>query len=407
MEYRGSEFKNDAHIRPPTPEPEHPVASTSSLPTPSPTQPNQPPPMNPSVFIDLDRVEQLRLIRPHLQLILSEAYPPAQWRIDKFFGSAQDRSALSHVVRYGDISDAEVDEVLVPELLRWSLRGERWTRNEVNRRNRPPEPPRPKGSERYNALPLSEIRNFVCDVLLPETIIELCIRSIEKESLLDALKKQKKPIDIDDEYIEEDMRALSDISSLSSDTDSEDENTPTHEEPAKQRSFSQETIISAAASKPAAESEVQASMADTGPQLTPPASSSFSSELLLGTQQPSLDTDALLNTSLQGDPSSSAQFIPEAVSEEQLLYCGALQYLSDLSNSSTTNVWETEEARFKYYRREMRKKLNLPEEGLSKEERKKWEEERAFNELKDLMMGKKFQRKRMTKTSSFADMDSD
>lgn len=407
MEYRGPEFKNDAHIRPPTPETEHRVASTSSLPTPSPTQPSQAPPMNPSVFIDLDRVEQLRLIRPHLQLILSEAYPPAQWRIDKFFGSAQDRSALSHVVRYGDISDAEVDEVLVPELLRWSLRGERWTRNEVNRRNRPPEPPRPKGSERYNALPLSEIRNFVCDVLLPETIIELCIRSIEKESLLEALKKQKKPIDINDEDIEEDMRALSDISSLSSDTDSEDENTPTHEEPAKQRSGSQETIISAAASKPAAESEVQASMASTGPQPTPPASSSFSSDLLLGTQQPSLDTDALLNTSLQGDSSSSAQSIPEAISEEQLLYRGALQYLSDLSNSSTTNVWETEEARFKYYRREMRKKLNLPEEGLSKEERKKWEEERAFNELKDLMMGKKFQRKRMTKTSSFADMDSD
>lgn len=407
MEHRGPEFKNDAHIRPPTPEAEHPVASTSSLPTPSPTQPSQPPPMNPSVFIDLDRVEQLRLIRPHLQLILREAYPPAQWRIDKFFGSAQDRSALSHVVRYGDISDAEVDEVLVPELLRWSLRGERWTRNEVNRRNRPPEPPRPKGSERYNALPLSEIRNFVCDVLLPETIIELCIRSIEKESLLDALKKQKKPIDIDDEDIEDDMRALSDISSLSSDTDSENENTPTREEPAKQRSGSHETIISAAASKPTAESEVQASMTGTGPQPTPPASSSFSSDLLLGTQQPSLDTGALLNTSLQDDPSSSAQSIPEAISEEQLLYRGALQYLSDLSNSSATNVWETEEARFKYYRREMRKKLNLPEEGLSKEERKKWEEERAFNELKDLMMGKKFQRKRMTKTSSFADMDSD
>lgn len=383
------------------------MASTSSLPTPSPTQLSQPPPMSPSVFIDLDRVEQLRLIRPHLQLILNEAYPPAQWRIDKFFGSAHDRSALSHVVRYGDISDTEVDEVLVPELLRWGLRGERWTRNEVNMGNRPHEPPRPKGSERYNSLPLSETRNFICDVLLPEAIIELCIRSIEKESLLDALKKQNKPIDINEEDIEEDMRALSDISSLSSDTDSEDENAPTREEPAKQRSGSQETAVSGAASKPAAESQVQASVTDTNLQPTPPATSSFSSDQLLGTQQPSLDIDALLTTQLQGDPSSSAQSVPEAVSEEQQLYRGALQYLSDLSNSSTTNIWETEEARFKYYRREMRKKLNLPEEGLSKEERKKWEEEQAFNQLKDLMMGKKFQRKRMTKTRSFADMDSD
>lgn len=407
MDYRGPEFKNDAHIRPPTPEPEPPVASTSSLPTPSPTQLSQPPPMNPSVFIDLDRVEQLRLIRPHLQLILNEAYPPAQWRIDKFFGSAHDRSALSHVVRYGDISDTEVDEVLVPELLRWSLRGDRWTRNEVNAGNRPPEPPRPKGSERYNSLPLSETRNFVCDVLLPEAVIELCIRSIEKESLLDALKKQNKPVDIDEEDIEEDMRALSDISSLSSDTDSEDENVPTGEEPAKQRPGSQETAVSAVASRSAAQSQVQASVIGTNPQSTLPASSSFCSDLLLGTQQPSLDTDALLATQLQGDPSSSAQSVPEAVSEEQQLYRGALQYLSDLSNSSATNIWETEEARFKYYRREMRKKLNLPEEGLSKEERKKWEEEQAFNQLKDLMMGKKFQRKRMTKTRSFADMDSD
>lgn len=363
--------------------------------------------MSPSVFIDLDRVEQLRLIRPHLQLILNEAYPPAQWRIDKFFGSAHDRSALSHVVRYGDISDTEVDEVLVPELLRWGLRGERWTRNEVNMGNQPHEPPRPKGSERYNSLPLSETRNFICDALLPEAIIELCIRSIEKESLLDALKKQNKPIDINEEDIEEDMRALSDISSLSSDTDSEDENAPTREEPAKQRSGSQETAVSGAASKPAAESQVQASVTDTNLQPTPPATSSFSSDQLLGTQQPSLDIDALLTTQLQGDPSSSAQSVPEAVSEEQQLYRGALQYLSDLSNSSTTNIWETEEARFKYYRREMRKKLNLPEEGLSKEERKKWEEEQAFNQLKDLMMGKKFPRKRMTKTRSFADMDSD
>jgi hypothetical protein len=77
----------------------------------------------PEVFIDLTRTEQLRLLRPQLRLLINEQYAPAQKRIDLFFNVHRTKPKLLQTsVLYGDISDEEVINVLLPELQRWLLR---------------------------------------------------------------------------------------------------------------------------------------------------------------------------------------------------------------------------------------------------------------------------------------------
>ncbi|RXK39284.1 hypothetical protein M231_03504 [Tremella mesenterica] len=121
------------------------------------------PSIDPAVpFEKLERRDQLVLLRPHLSRIISETYPPAQWRIDRFFGTRNQREALSGCVQYGDILEKECAEVIVPELQRWALR-ERGDRK--------------RGSERYESLSEVEKRGYLNSVLLPEAIIGLCIKS--------------------------------------------------------------------------------------------------------------------------------------------------------------------------------------------------------------------------------------
>ena len=125
-------------------------------------------------FSDLDREEQLGFLRSHMQAIISETYQPAQWRINDFYNNSQTRNKLVQYVKYGDISEEEVSAVIVPELERWAMRGERWHGN-ITTEPRPEEPPRPIGSERYESLSLNNRRTFTSNVLLPEVIIQLCI----------------------------------------------------------------------------------------------------------------------------------------------------------------------------------------------------------------------------------------
>ncbi|KAL1407618.1 hypothetical protein Q8F55_007051 [Vanrija albida] len=140
-------------------------------------------------FKDLDRVQQLEKIRPHLHDIINEDYPPAQWRIDKSYGPyAHD---LNGSVLHGDLPHDEVTYTVVPWLQKWvephdepegaaladggadgDMGGEDGDASTVARR-------RPRGTKRYNALSARDRTTFVHNVLLPEAIIQLCIRAYD------------------------------------------------------------------------------------------------------------------------------------------------------------------------------------------------------------------------------------
>ncbi|WRT69046.1 uncharacterized protein IL334_006029 [Kwoniella shivajii] len=151
-------FSSNADRRPPTPEP----FPSSSQPIP------------PDEFGRLTRRKQLYNIRPHLQSIILDEYAPARWRSDKFFAGGKERSSLSSEAQYGDMDEDEVANVVIPELRRWALREE----GRKDKRRQPGEPLRPRGSDLYNALSAHDMNDYIENVLLPESIIELCIRSI-------------------------------------------------------------------------------------------------------------------------------------------------------------------------------------------------------------------------------------
>jgi hypothetical protein len=86
----------------------------------------------------------MQAIRPHLQLVISEQYPPAQQIIDL----AYKQEAMPEFA-CGDITQQVIDDVFVPELRRWALRGERWGDGRI-------EASRPVGSARYEQLTAME-----------------------------------------------------------------------------------------------------------------------------------------------------------------------------------------------------------------------------------------------------------
>jgi hypothetical protein len=77
-------------------------------------------------FFELPRIEQMRIIRPHLAKVITEEYSPARDRLDAFYGTRGARTNLSMAVSYGDISENEISVIILPELERWALRRERW-----------------------------------------------------------------------------------------------------------------------------------------------------------------------------------------------------------------------------------------------------------------------------------------
>ena len=64
-------------------------------------------------------------MRPHLQKIISEEYAPAQWRNNGFY-NRHNRQKLEKKKEAGDIRENQLVQVVLPELARWLLRGERW-----------------------------------------------------------------------------------------------------------------------------------------------------------------------------------------------------------------------------------------------------------------------------------------
>ncbi|ODN74464.1 hypothetical protein L202_06850 [Cryptococcus amylolentus CBS 6039] len=367
-------FTSDADFRPPSPPPQDPSPDAGpSHPTPISTQQA----LSPDDYSDLPSAEQLCLIRPHLQLVLDESYPPAQWRMDAFHRGGNDRESLKAQGNSGDYSEDEIVGVLLPELKRWALRRERWRDAE----QRPPEPPRPSGSGRYEALSPSDRDLFVQLILLPEAIVEICIRSHAPGVLAEKLREsQEAEVNGADE-----SDACSLISSVR-DSDDEDEErmanrdagTPRVElgagaevvderDPGEQ---SQEVRDEEPPTEPEAhrEGEDQSSNAGTVIASTAPIANA---SLRSPPQLSSVLTPASLPR-----PSPAPDLAPLA-EDPMLLYKAAREHLLDLSKEDTAKRWSMGEAILKRARENARERLGLAPEHLSKEEMKEWEAKRA------------------------------
>ncbi|KAK4684245.1 hypothetical protein P7C73_g5947, partial [Tremellales sp. Uapishka_1] len=175
---RKKSYKSDADTRAATPAPDGARSSCS-----------------PEIFLDLPRREQLFMIRPHLHRVLRDEYPPAKWRSDDFFHGSETRKQLGLEALTGDIDDDDIGDVFVPEMRRWALRDLRWHGHSTDA-----EPPRPIGSDRYEALSVAlkarvgapwrrqDVTNtvrdqFVLDVLIPEAVVQICIRSTSQADM--------------------------------------------------------------------------------------------------------------------------------------------------------------------------------------------------------------------------------
>lgn len=113
-------------------------------------------------FADLERKEQVDELRDHLSALVAEQYPPAQWRIDMFFQSAAARRDLSSTTQYGDCSHDELVKVSEPI--------EEWVKKATS------------GSARFEALVANDRMTFADVVLLPEILIQICMRSFNLAS---------------------------------------------------------------------------------------------------------------------------------------------------------------------------------------------------------------------------------
>ncbi|WVQ81241.1 hypothetical protein IAT38_003363 [Cryptococcus sp. DSM 104549] len=311
-------FTSDANSRPPTPAPSIPL-------TPDPTQAVAPLP--PDEFADLERVDQLRLIRPHLQAILDETYEPAQWRVDSFYGNNKSRGKLNHEAAYGNISEREVDLVILPELLRWTLRADRWKDKDPKRELE--EPPRPTGSARFNALDIASVRQFINHILLPEAIIHLCLRSYDVEDFLETIAKNAAK-----QAPASSFAKLND--GLSDDSDLEEDLAPAAEAPAS-------------ASRP---------RPTPPPSSVPRPSSTASSPLSSPTPSPT-------------PPRTLPVLSPKD------LYEAARAQLTELRGRNLAQTWSLNEQLLRRARVRMREKLGLHPEGMTAEEKNEWYAQRA------------------------------
>jgi hypothetical protein len=104
---------NDAKKRPPTPEPEASEATDTQE-------------LGLDAFSELSLVNQLRLIRPRLLQVIRDEYPPALWRVNPFYQTEGSRARASKSYLSGDLGEHQISEVVIPELERWALRGDRW-----------------------------------------------------------------------------------------------------------------------------------------------------------------------------------------------------------------------------------------------------------------------------------------
>ncbi|WVQ93232.1 hypothetical protein IAU59_000297 [Kwoniella sp. CBS 9459] len=322
-------FISDALVRSPTP-----VPPPSLVPNPA---------TSASVslqesFCNLSRSQQMIAIRPRLQSIISDDYPPAKWRADLFFGSAKDRASLNSRVGYGDIPETEVMEVIIPELQRWARRAE-----VVHGKGREGQPPRPIGSDRYNAIDPTRLNEYLENVLLPEAIIELCIRSYDLAADDEEDDKHRGTRDrtgdpAEDEY---DVFALSE-------TKAEGE-----EELVKERSLTGITNLDSQT----------AQMVETMEATIKSVKAAIAAENPFAPHDP--DRDPNNTTTSTGDAPLDPAF---------KLYEKARLKLSKLHAQNDYKQWESCAAELRFARRKMRKKLGLPDETMNKDEREAWNE---------------------------------
>nr|ODN90483.1 hypothetical protein L203_01592 [Cryptococcus depauperatus CBS 7841] len=408
-------FSTDADVRPPSPEFIHQQSIDSPanciiLPTPSPTQP--PNTLTPADFCDLDRVSQLRLIRPHLHKILEEKYPPAQWRIDKFFENNQSRRNLNHEVSYGDIVGNEVIGIIIPELWRWTLRKDRRT-TDVHSQQRLEEPPRPRGTQRYNELSIPKLKEYIDNVLLPEAIIELCIRSYYPMDLLKEIDNKQGGEG------EEDIELLADVSDPELDTsldfESEDEPQSNSQplaskpkakveltpppislalhptDPNQQKKFSPShspaSLSSALSSVPTS----PLSQYSPDSRLKHPVPFPVATDI----NNPVFDTKVSIFQPLQTASTSGSTW-----PDDETLYDAARILLRILSNRDISLMWSNGEFFLRLARETKRKELGLPPENVTPEELEEWKKEKALEEERSGNGRKKIQRVR-----SFKDME--
>lgn len=117
-------FACDANTRPLTPPLEaNPAARSRDRGRAKPTTADLPKDKEQS-FSELSQREQLYRIRPHLQRIIEDRYPPAMPRLDLFYAGRYD--AVRKLAKYGDIRENEAINVFGAEIRRWALRAERW-----------------------------------------------------------------------------------------------------------------------------------------------------------------------------------------------------------------------------------------------------------------------------------------
>ncbi|WVQ75537.1 hypothetical protein IAR50_005164 [Cryptococcus sp. DSM 104548] len=426
-------FTSDADVRPPSPPPQpepSPIAD-SSLPTPFSTQQ----PLSPDDYSDLPSAEQLRLIRPHLQSVLDESYPLAQWRLDTFH--TRDRESLNAQGNSGDYSEDEISGVLLPELRRWALRRERWRDVE----QRPQEPPRPTGSQRYEALSPSDRDLFIQLVLLPEAIVEICIRSHAPGVLVEELRETEAEAE-NGGGADENDDIYSMVSSVR-DTDDEDEEQDLGQNEGAPRT---DEAVSAVAdeSRDRVEQELAVGQGESneqkeagetrepgelnqlleegdhkegpdeqreaGEDQEPVEQKQVVDEVVSNEGQPAKQIEAdgkgenhpeagaamkstatTANPPLQDMPQPSSVLTPASLprpspppraiappaEDPALLYKAARTHLLELSKNDTMKRWSMGETILKRAREKMRERLGLAPEHLSKEELKEWEAERT------------------------------
>ncbi|WVF65567.1 hypothetical protein IAT40_000296 [Kwoniella sp. CBS 6097] len=332
-------FTSDALVRPPTP-----VPPPSLSPDGGDTFAD---PETETSFDDLSRSEQMIAIRPHLQRIILDEYPPARWRADLFFGSAKERASLNQKVGYGDIHENEVAEVIIPELKRWMRRDE-----VIHGKGKHGQPPKPIGSDRYSKIPPARLQEYLENVLLPEAVIELCIRSYELTA--DGDDDEDDPYNEGGTADEDDLLLLEDTDDDDDDYDDDvdtgelasldgtDDSKTQVEESIEDEAWISRNLGSTSTSP----SNLKAEMTKTNMEN---AATLKTLKASISAENPFLTTNH--------DPNSNTR-IDDPVFK---VYDKARLKLARLHAENDYKQWESVAAQLNLARRKMRKKLGLPE----------------------------------------------
>ncbi|WWC91216.1 uncharacterized protein L201_006158 [Kwoniella dendrophila CBS 6074] len=300
--------------------------AATRAPSPVPIPPSDTQSIHYSRFRKLPRYVQLYNIRPHLQQILLDEYLPAKWRADEYFSTSSRRESLNSKARYGEIDEEEISDVFIPELVRWALRAE----GRTDPTPRQGEPSRPTGTNRYEALSIPQKIEYIHNVLLPEAIIELTLRSVDHDEILAA--NQESP--------EEDEELVP----ITVDTEGDPASSPLTSLP---------SLPSSPSNAPRIPNAIPSSTQMTGL---------------------SAITDTLLSLTNSVNTSTNNMFPSLNITDSEgansyKMYGNAIKYLEKMRSKNREKDFEFRCNELNSAKRMMRKKLNLPEEGMEEEPR--------------------------------------